>query len=531
VNLLKQDNLELFYEIKKEQDSIPLQENLQNMITEIYKAPSSPAPTSSNPLYMRIDQIEDPYVSATLIAPTLIDRLKLCKENWFMLTESNLWKNQKDPSFYIINELRKYVDYSQLETAKRITQTEGAEKDELIETNKKYLKTYQKISSSSYISVITKFLRTILNDDTFDEKLDNGLYRMVYKNGILDLKTMQFKPTICSSDYITKTIPFDYAVPTSQDIEYVKENLKKICNWNETHLDYYLSSLGYAFTGDSSKEQSFWYLRGQTAENGKSIVFETLEKIMPNYVIKANSDILDKGADMRKEVSTWRGIKLLWLNEVSVKAKDEDLVKALCDGTGYKYNRLYSTESIVMPITFKLFAVSNNTLNIKGDAGVKRRFKLEQFNSQFKDEFDCDYENLQFKKDKLFGEKLCNEYRDALIYLILTYSNTYWNEKKLKPYPLEWNEEADEVMSDNNKFEEWFYDNFEVGENNSISKLEFESILSSSNYKSLKIKDEFARMKMKFKYDCQKRVYVNGKQVRGVWVGFKKQLDYELEYE
>jgi hypothetical protein len=322
-------------------------------------------------------------------------------------------------------------------------------------------------------------------------------------------------------------------VPSNKDIEYIKENLKKICNYNDTHLDYYLSSLGYAFTGDSSKEQSFWYLRGQTAENGKSIVFETLEKIMPNYVIKANSDILDKGADMRKEVSTWRGIKLLWLNEVSVKAKDEDLVKALCDGTGYKYNRLYSTESIVMPITFKLFAVSNNTLSIKGDAGVKRRFKLEQFNSQFKDEFDCDYEKLQFKKDKSFGEKLCNEYRDALIYLILTYSNKYWTEKQLKPYPCEWNEEANEVMSDNNKFEEWFYDNFEVGENNSIHKLEFESILNNSIYKSVKIKDEFARMKLKIKYDCQKRESINGKQFKGFWVGFKKpsQLEYELEYE
>jgi hypothetical protein len=70
-----------------------------------------------------------------------------------------------------------------------------------------------------------------------------------------------------------------------------------------------------------------------------------------------------------------------------------------------------------------------------------------------------------------------------------------------------------------------------VGENNSIPKLEFESILNNSNYKSVKIKDEFARMKMKFKYDSQKRVYINGKQVRGVWIGFKKQLEYEYEYE
>ena len=92
-------------------------------------------------------------------------------------------------------------------------------------------------------------------------------------------------------------------------------------------MEYYLSILGYTFTGDSTKEQMFWYLRGQLAENGKSVVFEVLEKIMPNYVMKANSDVLDKGADLRKEVATWLGLKLLWLNEVSVKKKDEDLLK------------------------------------------------------------------------------------------------------------------------------------------------------------------------------------------------------------
>jgi hypothetical protein len=55
--------------------------------------------------------------------------------------------------------------------------------------------------------------------------------------------------------------------------------------------------------------------------------------------MKANSDILDKGADLRKEIATWLGLKILWLNEVSTKVKDEDLVKAICDGTSYKYNR------------------------------------------------------------------------------------------------------------------------------------------------------------------------------------------------
>ena len=92
----------------------------------------------------------------------------------------------------------------------------------------------------------------------------------------------------------------------------------------------------------------------------------------------------------------------------------------------------------------------------------------------------------------------------------------------MKPYPTEWNEEAEEVMSDNNKFEEWFYDNFEVGENYYIHKVEFKYILNYLDHKSAKIKDEFARTKMKFKYESQRRKSVDGKQIKGFWVGFKK---------
>ena len=218
----------------------------------------------------------------------------------------------------------------------------------------------------------------------------------------------------------------------------------------------------------------------------------------------------------------------MWLNEVSTKRKDEDVVKALCDGTGYKYNRLYSTEAVVMLIAFKLFAVSNNTLTIKGDAGVKRRFKLEQFNSQFKDEFECDYEKLQFKKDKTFGEKLCGEYKNALLYLLCTYSNHYWLEKKLKDYPVEWKDEADQAMEDNNKFSEWFRENFDIHPDSRIRKDQFESILQCSKYKDtdLKhIKDNLTCMKISYTYNSQFEVSIDKKRYKGLWTGFKQKLE------
>ena len=145
------------------------------------------------------------------------------------------------------------------------------------------------------------------------------------------------------------------------------------------------------------------------------------------------------------------------------KNKDEEFAKAICDGTSYKYNRLYSTEAVNMPIRFKLFGVGNPSIKIKNDNGIERRFVLEQFNSQFKDEFETDYENLQFKKDRGFSENLITTYRNALLWLVAQYSNQYWIEKKLKDYPDEWNSERRDNLEENHQFASWFNENFEIG--------------------------------------------------------------------
>lgn len=478
--------------------------------------------------FLRLDILEKGENDiARFISTGLITSLVICRNEWWEYNSKTcLWTCIKEPSATIITFIQRKIDEA-LECL--LSMMSRCEDEALYKENankkKMYMNHYSNVCKSGFNNMMVKCLKSYLTDNGFCDKLDDKLYKIVYKNGILDLETMIFKKGITQNDFITKTIPFDYVLPTDEDVAFVRENFKKICNYDDTHLDYYLSSLGYAFTGDSSREQNFWYLRGQTAENGKSIVFEVLELLMPNYVIKAGSDILDKGADLRKEIATWGGKRLLWLNEVSVKRKDEDLVKALCDGSGYKYNKLYSIEAIVMPISFKLFAVSNNTLTIKGDAGVKRRFKLEQFNSQFKDIDEDDYENLKFKRDVDFKAKLLGQYKNALLYLIFTYSNKYFIEKKLKKYPREWEEDADEVMEDNNEFEEWFKDTFEIGVGYFVHKEAFEFILNNSKFKGLKMKDELARMGLSCKYESQRWEAINGVRKKGFWVGFREIVD------
>ena len=58
--------------------------------------------------YISLDDLSDTFTTAEIISKTLKDRLILCKEVWYMLDKNKLWKQQKEPSFYIIEELRKY---------------------------------------------------------------------------------------------------------------------------------------------------------------------------------------------------------------------------------------------------------------------------------------------------------------------------------------------------------------------------------------------------------------------------------------
>ena len=467
---------------------------------------------------------------ATFISRYLEPDLVFCVKDWILFNAKTcMWDIIPEPSATIITAIQNKIAEAQAFTFQKLSiATDEDERMKLLKQKKEYETAYRDVCRSSYSGQVVKLLKSYLRNDDFLDNLDNCLYKLFFRNGYLDLKTNIFKSGIQRSDFITKTIPFDWEEPTNVDIADVRKTLKKICNWNEEHLEYYLSMLGYTFTGDCAKEQNFFYLRGETASNGKSVIFEVLEKIMPTYVMKANSDVLDKGADMRKEVATWRGLKLLWLNEVSSKAKDAELVKSICDGTGYKYNRLYSTEAVVMPITFKLIAVSNNSLVCAGDAGIMRRFRLLQHNAQFKDEYvEDNYDRLEFKNDKELSSRLTSELKFALISLITTYSKAYWEEKKLKKYPAEWNEEAKENMAENEVFREWFNDNFERGLGFFIHKDEFNRMFQQSAVKYLKPKDEIARFKLGCRYDSQmKKNLPSGSggrtiQKKGFWIGFR----------
>ena len=301
----------------------------------------------------------------------------------------------------------------------------------------------------------------------------------------------------------------------------MKNEILKICNYNQQHLNYYLSFLGYAMTGDSSLLQEFWCIRGQTASNGKSVIFEALTEIMPSYVVKMESNFFEeKYGSRHKEVAMWKGVRLTWANELSKNKQDETEIKDLSDGTNKRFKVMYGAMD-TMPITFKMCFLSNNTLNINADNGIKRRLKMMQFDSEFKPDVEEDnFETRVFKRNSEFGTELRTKYKHALLHLIFRYSKMFVdNCNRMCEYPAEWVNESNDVVNENSKFNEFFDAWFEVGENLSLAKCNVDEILKNYPEKDLNFKDQLKKMRVGYTYNSQERV--SGSRVKGMFYGFK----------
>lgn len=451
------------------------------------------------------------------ISNSLQETLIYCKNTWITCNKNNLWVEINDPSAIIVTAIQDEIDKAVKVSADNLQKEISDEKKELLRKNIKEFYAFR-INTNTHMVSYTKLLKTYLANDEFYLILDTNKYEVAFTNGILDLKTLNFRKGILPTDFISKTIPFDYVKSSESDKELVRNELLKITNNNIQHLNYYLSILGYSMTGDASRLQEFYYLLGQKACNGKSVVFDALTDIMPNYVIKMCNDTFDKSNNTKhKEIVRWKGVRLAWINELTKAKQDSEFFKEVADGISISFKALYKNSEI-MNILFKLFVVSNHTLSFDMDEGLKRRLRGAQFDSEFVSGLlENDYENCRFIRDDSFGTKLRNEYKYALLDLIFEYSKKFVdNNYKLEQYPTEWLKETNDICESENHFKEWFENTFELG-NYEISKFKFTKIIKNSGFSNYKLRDEIKKNKWN----------ISGN--KNNWVGFKEKEIIESE--
>jgi phage/plasmid-associated DNA primase len=366
--------------------------------TEVIIADDSTAETQK--LYISLETLgKGENDIAKFISKSLSESLVFCNDRWFLYDKLlGIWRVIKTPSATVISNIQNHIDETKVSLLLQKMATDDEEqKKTLTECEKKYNEFYKQVGKGAFTNQIIKILQDYLFDGDFERQLDTTPYEVAFRNGIYNLKAktitnvdgkMQnvevgFRFGLKASDKLTQTIPFNYVKSTVTEVDEVKQELKKIANNNDQHLDYYLSSLGYAMTGDASLEQILNNIRGQKASNGKSVVFDALMVIMPNYIVELEKDLFDVNfGQIHKSVAGWKGKRIGYINELSKRRQDSDLLKKVADGTSIPYKVMYGTMD-TMPITFKLFIVGNHTIKVEADGGIKRRLKMMQLDSDF----------------------------------------------------------------------------------------------------------------------------------------------------
>lgn len=428
---------------------------------------------SKKTLIYKSDTINCHQLANEKLAQCLKNYIVYSRGKWFVIQDNKLWKQVDIVRPYISkwlvlgldnarNQINEWLNNATSEDTRKSFQ-------QLLEQQ---MKAYGIVDKPSFMTSLTKELTRPLEDDEFEGELDKTRNKMVFKNGVYDISTKKFRRGILSSDKVSKTLQYNYNPSiNNEDMESIKKELFKVfCN--QEQLDYYLSVIGYALLGTPNLYQHFYCLVGQLAGNCKSTLMEILTEILPEYVMKGNSEVLEKGCqDVHKHMSVFGEYRIIWYEEMDKEKKiNIKIFKEMADGGKYTYKELYKQKPRTINMSAKGFLLTNHSPEFNhSDKGGDRKYVHIQFDSQFRPEFqEDDYKRRQFKADLSFKDKMV-EKKMAFIHILFDYAHKVFHQG-LPKTPDEFLNEKEYITSANEPFKEWFQDATEPSAKGKLAK-------------------------------------------------------------
>jgi hypothetical protein len=465
----------------------------------------------------------------------LFKHLKFDADKWFVYNpQEKTWRQCKDfPTFMMSKFWERVCYYNDGLIALKLSSLEP-ETDEwkTMKTAKhKILKTHlSAFSHSATISVAKQMAKELLLDVGFINKLNNQMGKLVFSDGIYNMETGEFRYGLHYDDFITETLPYSYEQfrAVSRDaIQRAHGIMMQINTNNEEYFKYHMELLGYALTGYANREDCFMAMIGLSAGNGKSTVFEALTEKMSLYCEKLNSKTFEAdNKDMHKMIGAVRGKRIAWVNEVSKRAQNTEAIKEFADGTFIKNKVLYGTEEKI-PITAKLFFVSNGELRFASDQGMFRRYNYVRFQAKFYEtteweKLEAPRPNMDFKKDPTCkGFFLSDEGFLALLHIILDGASRWFQTGLV--VPKEYDDLKVQACAKNDKYHEFISNHVARVDGKCIHKSQFEQAWQEAEMGAEHGKFDWSdfqtNMQSKgFIYDAKKRKKINGKAKEGCFV-------------
>jgi len=305
----------------------------------------------------------------------------------------------------------------QFEMQKKIEQMES--KIERLTIITKNLKT------TSFIDAVMKECLGLFLDSDFEDKLNENHFLFSFKNGILDLKTGEFRDGR-PDDFISICCAVNY-IKYSPDLPYLNDinDFLGTVQPNPNTRKYFITLMSSLLEGHNADE-SFHFWTG-SGGNGKSKVNNLLVEAFGNYSYKFPITLLTgkRGASsgVSPEVVGSKGKRYAYCEEPDEGERiNIGLMKEYTGGDKIKGRGLWADFMEFRP-QFKLILFCNDMPKVPGDdRGTWRRIKVLEFLSSFV--LNPVNEN-EFPIDKYLSEKIPKWAESFMSLLVHTYFTIY----------------------------------------------------------------------------------------------------------
>jgi putative DNA primase/helicase len=285
-------------------------------------------------------------------------------------------------------------------------------------------------------------------------------------NGVIDLKTGLLDPGR-PSDYLTKASPIAFT-GIDTPCHLWEKTLLEIFNGSQDLVDYLRRLLGYSMTGLVS-EKVFPVLYGKTGWNGRSMIIETVRKVMGDFAHAIPSEMLlsqkfgRSSSGPSPDIMSLRGIRLAFASEID---ENQSFSVARIKGLTGKDELVGRNPHDKHPTNFypthKLFLMTNTQPEAPaGDKAFWYRMALIPFDISFVNRDP--QEPHERRADLNLDRKIIDEASGILAWLVR--GCLEWQRDGLAP-PREVTEATEKYRRSEDLIADWIYERAEISDPN-----------------------------------------------------------------
>jgi P4 family phage/plasmid primase-like protien len=285
----------------------------------------------------------------------------------------------------------------------------------------------RQVGGANFRKGVNELIKDITANTKFVNNLNQNPYLLGFNNGVLDLKTKQFRAGR-PDDMISMSTNTDYN--NEIDDEKMRDLIKvlrEICCQNEVHYTDLLKMIARTMVGDNSTTSQLFFCWHGRGSNGKSVLSQLIRETFGDYVkFQKTSMITDssEGSSSRANplIASIVGARWVFLEETEKNTEiNVQTLKTHAGNDKLMYRALYGNETETK-ITWSLFLLTNDKIMLKtSDKGTMRRFIYFPFDASFEDKLEnVDVENHRYKRDNYLMVRL-KTYKNEFLHLLLKY--------------------------------------------------------------------------------------------------------------